>query len=85
MDKTFIIQLITIIITWGLGVVSKRNKFINNNLIPIQNILIGLSIAIIEFIITKDFELAIATSGFIAGGSYDLLHNLNKIINKGDN
>ena len=53
--------------------------FINNNLIPIQNLVIGVIIAIIEFIITKDFKVSIAVSGLLAGGTYDIVHNLNKI------
>ncbi len=84
MEMTQIIALITVVITWILGVLAKKNKFIDNNLIPVQNIVIGLVIAIIEFIITKDFNTSIALSGLLAGGSYDLVHNLNKILNKGD-
>jgi hypothetical protein len=36
-------------------------------------------VAIIEWIITKDFSTAIALSGLLAGGTYDILHNLNKL------
>ena len=31
----------------------------------------------------QDFKVAIALSGLIAGGTYDIVHNLNKLI-KGD-
>lgn len=85
MEMTQIIQLITVVITWVLGIIAKKNKFIKNNLIPVQNIVIGLVIAIIEFIITKDFKVSIALSGLLAGGTYDLIHNLNKILNKEEN
>ena len=51
--------------------------------IPLQNILVGLIVAIIEWIITKDFEVALALSGVIAGGTYDVVHNLQKL-RKGD-
>lgn len=84
MEMTQIIALATVLITWLLGVIAKRCEFINNNLIPIQNITIGLVIAIIEFIVTKDFELSIAVSGLLAGGSYDLVHNLDKLLNGGE-
>ena len=80
MELTQIITLVTIIATWVLGVLAKKSTFINNNLIPIQNILVGVVVAIIEWVITKDFSLAIAMSGLIAGGSYDVLHNLEKIL-----
>lgn len=79
-----IVIIVTIIITWLLGILSKKIPFISNKLIPIQNILIGIVVAIIEWIITKDFSTAIAISGLIAGGSYDIFHNIEKILKKED-
>lgn len=79
MELETIISLVTMIVTWVLGFVSKKSTFIKDELIPVQNILIGLIVAIIEWIITKDFNTAIALSGLIAGGTYDIAHNLNKI------
>ena len=84
MELTNIITMVTIIVTWILGIVSKKSKFINNNLIPVQNILIGVVVAIIEWIITKDFKVAIALSGLFAGGVYDVINNLDKMIRKGE-
>ena len=80
MDITSIVTLVTIIVTYLLGILAKKSSFINNKLIPIQNILIGLIVAIIEWIITKDFKVAIALSGLIAGGTYDIIHNVEKLI-----
>ena len=80
MDITSIISLITIIVTYVLGVLAKKSTFINNKLIPLQNIVIGLIVAVVEWIITKDFSTAIALSGLIAGGTYDIFHNLEKMI-----
>lgn len=80
MELSTLISLVTIIVTWILGVLSKKSIFINNKLIPIQNILIGVIVAVIEWIVTKDFSTAIALSGIIAGGSYDVFHNLEKIV-----
>lgn len=77
-----LVSLITIIVTLILGIVSKKSSKIKNNLIPIQNLLIGTIVAIVEWIITKDFNSAIALSGLIAGGTYDIVHNLEKIIRK---
>ena len=82
MELTDILTIVTIVITWLLGIVAKKSKFIKNNLIPIQNLIIGLVNAIIEWIVTKDFKVAIALSGLIAGGTYDIFHNLEKIIKK---
>jgi hypothetical protein len=36
-------------------------------------------VAVIEYVITKDFSAAIALSGLLAGGTYDVLHNLQKL------
>lgn len=80
MDITSIVTLVTIIVTYLLGLLAKKSTFINNKLIPIQNILIGLIVAIIEWIITKDFKVAIALSGLLSGGLYDVGHNLQKLI-----
>lgn len=80
MELTEILTIVTIVVTWIMGVVAKKSKWINNNLIPLQNILIGLVVAIIEWVITKDFSTAIALSGLIAGGSYDIFHNLEKLV-----
>lgn len=74
-----IIAVITIVITLIFGFLSKKSKFISNNLIPIQNLVIGIIIAIVEFIFTKDFSTAIAMSGIFAGGTYDVFHNLTKM------
>lgn len=80
MELSTLISLVTIIVTWILGVLSKKSTFINNKLIPIQNILIGVIVAVIEWVVTKDFSTAIALSGVIAGGTYDVFHNLEKIV-----
>ena len=80
MELSTLISLVTIIVTWLLGVISKKYTKLNNKLIPIQNILVGLIVAVIEWIVTKDFKVAIALSGIIAGGTYDIFHNLEKLI-----
>lgn len=82
MNLEYIITLVTIILEILLGFVAKKNPKIKNQLIPIQNLLVGLIVAIIEFFVTKDFESAIAISGLVAGGTYDIVHNLRKL--KGD-
>lgn len=79
MSLETIFTLVTMVVTFLCGLIAKKSEWFNNNLIPIQNIFIGVSMAIIELIITRDFSFAIATSGLIAGGIYDIGHNLNKI------
>ena len=80
MELTTIVSVATIITTWLLGMITKKYTKLNNKLIPIQNILIGVIVALIEWIITKDFSTAIALSGILAGGTYDIFHNLEKLV-----
>ena len=84
MGLTTIVNIATFALALILGELGKKYNFIKKNMIPIQNIGIGIFIACIEFIITKDFKLSIAVSGITAGGVYDIFHNLNKIFNKED-
>ena len=79
MELTEIISIVTFVVTLICGYVTKKCPKISNKIIPIQNLLIGLVVAIIEWIITKDFKTAIALSGLLAGGSYDIVHNLSKM------
>ena len=81
MELETIVVLVTMVVTFLCGLIAKKVSWFNNHLIPIQNILIGVIVAIIEFIITKDFSVAIALSGLIAGGAYDIGINLKKITN----
>lgn len=76
-----IIMIVTMIVSFILGILSKKSGFIKDELIPIQNILVGIVVAVVEWIITEDFSTAIALSGLIAGGTYDILHNLEKMRN----
>lgn len=82
MEITMIINIVTFIVTLILGELAKKYELINKNKIPIQNLCIGIIIACVEYIITKDFKASIMLSGLTAGGVYDIFHNLNKIINK---
>lgn len=81
MELETIVVLVTMVVTFLCGLIAKKVSWFNNHLIPIQNIFIGVIVAIIEFIITKDFSVAIALSGLIAGGAYDIGNNLKKITN----
>ena len=84
MSTEYIFALCTVGVEIELGVLSKMNPKISNKLIPIQNLLVGLSVAIIEWIVTKDFKVAIALSGLFAGGAYDVVHNLSKLKKEND-
>jgi hypothetical protein len=79
MELTEILSLVTFAVTLICGFITKKIPSISNKIIPIQNLAIGVIIAIIEWIITKDFSTAIALSGLLAGGTYDVAHNINKM------
>ena len=75
-----IITFVTMVITWILGSLSKKSQYINNNLILIQNILVGIISAVLYYIITKDFSMTITMSGVLAETGYNLFHNIEKLI-----
>lgn len=76
-----IIAIVSFVVTFACGFLAKKHSWFSCNLIPIQNLLIGTITAIIEYIISKDFSVAIALSGIAAGGTYDIVHNLLKFKN----
>lgn len=80
MELEYIVSLVTILVTFVLGIIAKKNPKISNKLIPLQNLIVGLIIALIEFAITKDFKVAIMLSGLLAGGTYDLVKNLRELL-----
>lgn len=82
MELEYIVSLVTILVTFVLGIIAKKNPKMSNKLIPMQNLLVGFVVALIEFVITKDFKVAIMLSGLLAGGTYDLVKNLNELIYK---
>ncbi len=82
MSTVDLISLVTFFATLILGYFSKKSSFIKNEMIPLQNLLVGVIVTVIEWIITKDIETSIMISGILAGGTYDIFHNLEKILKK---
>ena len=74
-----ILALATVVATIICGFITKKNPKISNKIIPIQNMIIGIIVCVVEWIITKDFSFALVTSGLVAGGAYDLGHNFKKL------
>ena len=68
----FWVTLGTVIITIILGFVSKKYNLVDSKKIPIQNMFIGLFVFLVEWLITKDLNVAVAVSGIWSGGAYDL-------------
>lgn len=82
MELEVIIGAVTLIVTWVLGELSKKYGWIEKKVIPLQNLLVGVIAGLIYSIITKDVNLVISSLGLFAGGTYDVFHNLRKIINE---
>ena len=79
METYNIIAIVSFFVTFACGFLAKKYSWFSCNLIPVQNLLIGIITAAIEFAITKNFSIAIALSGIVAGGTYDIVHNLLKL------
>ena len=80
MDINTIMVLVTVLVTYVCGLIAKKHPKFNNKLIPVQNLLIGLIVAVINYIITKDFNASILVAGLMTGGAYDLGKNLNDLL-----
>lgn len=80
MELATIISIVTVVVTFICGLIAKKVEWFNNKLIPIQNLAIGLIAAVIYYVITKDLNLVIAAVGLGTGGMYDIVHNLQKLL-----
>lgn len=73
-----ITPLVTALVIILLGQLSKKYDFVNKNLLPIQNNIIALIVALIEYALTKDFNYLTVASGLFASGVYDIVHGAAK-------
>ena len=80
MNLEIILSVVVMIVTFILGLVAKKVTWISNNLIPLQNLIIGVIMALIYFFITKDISIAIVSAGIMTGGAYDLVKNLKDLV-----
>lgn len=79
MKLQYIVAIATFLISLILGEIAKKLNQDIKRYLPIQNLLIGVIVCVVEYILTKDFSLAIMMSGLTAGGTYDIISNLNKL------
>lgn len=80
MNSEIIMSLVTIVITFVLGLIAKKVSWISNHLIPIQNLIIGIIMALVYYFMNKDISVSIALAGLLTGGTYDIIKNLNELI-----
>lgn len=81
-NMEFIVTFTTMIVVWILGRISKKSKYVDNNVIIFQNITVGLIVTGIYYWITGDLSKAVMLSGLFATTGYDMLHNIQKLFNK---
>ena len=77
-----IIMMLTQIIVWILGALSKKNENIKNDMIIFYIFIVGLISCFLYYVVTKDFSVAIATSGLTADIVYNLVHSSYKLIKR---
>ncbi len=85
MNTEIIMSLVTIVVTFILGLIAKKVNWVSDNLIPIQNLIIGIIVSLIYYFMTKDVSINIALSGLLTGGTYDIIKNLKELINNSSN
>lgn len=85
MELSTIISLVTIVVTFILGIISKKSTFVKNELIPLQNLIVGIIGSVIYYAITKDINLVIASMGWFTGGTYDFIKNIKDLLNISEN
>ena len=85
MNTEIIMSLITIVVTFILGLIVKKVNLVSDNLIPLQNLVIGIIVSLIYYFMTKDVSINIALSGLLSGGTYDIFKNLKEFINNSSN
>ena len=81
-DMEFIVTFTTMVVVWILGRISKKSKYVDNNVIIFQNITVGLIVTGIYYWITGDLSKAVMLSGLFATTGYDMLHNIQKLFDK---
>ena len=81
-NMEFIVTFTTMIVVWILGRISKKSKYVDNNVIIFQNITVGIIVTGIYYWITGDLSKAVMLSGLFATTGYDMLHNIQKLFDK---
>ena len=81
-NMEFIVTFTTMVVVWILGRISKKSKYVDNNVIIFQNITVGLIVTGIYYWITGDLSKAVMLSGLFATTGYDILHNIQKLFDK---
>lgn len=60
MELSVIIGIVTVIVTFILGIITKKYTSLSSKIIPLQNLLVGIIASVIYYFITKDVNVVIA-------------------------
>lgn len=77
-NMELIISLVSMIITWLLGKITKRYTKLSNKLIPLQNAIIMIICVVIYYFATGNVSTVIAAGSPVATLIYDVLHNIRQ-------
>lgn len=71
-----IIIVVTPVVSFIFGTLAKKFGWLESKYIPIQNLIIGVVVAVLYYFLIDNSDIInaviIAFSGLIAGGTYDL-------------
>ena len=81
-NMEIIVTFTTMIVLCILGKISKKSKYVDNNVIIFQNITVGLIVTGIYYWITGDLGKAVMLSGLFATTGYDILNNIEKLLDE---
>ena len=76
------VTIATIVVNILLAQLSKKYTNISSKLIPLQTMLVGIIVCLVEYIITKDINTAVMLSGIMSGGTYDLGKSVKGLFSK---
>lgn len=76
MEIQDIFCITSVAVTCLLRPIIKKYPNMKSSMEYLTNLLIGVIVAFTEWLITRDFSFAIAISGLMTGGAYDLFQNL---------
>lgn len=77
-NMEFIIGFVSALMTYILGKLAKKSKVVQDNKIPLQNVLVMAVSSLFYFAITGDFSMVVASGSPIATLFYDTINNLKK-------
>lgn len=77
-NMELIISLVSMLVTWIAGKITKRYTKLSNKVIPLQNAIIMIVCVVIYYFATGSISTVIAAGSPVATLIYDVIHNIRK-------